>query len=84
MQFDTDVFVVWAHRSATSIFGAKSNPVVVNGTLLWFKSEQEARAESDRLNARSGGSAVHYSVKPIHVRMKRPNGFATGDSIARH
>ncbi len=84
MHIARDFFVVWAYRSANSIFGAASNPVVVNGALLCFKTEEKARAESDRLNARSGGSHVHYGVRPIRVQMKRPSGFATGSAAPNY
>jgi len=80
MQADT-LFVVLAHRSANSIFGAASNPVMRNGTLLCFKTEKEARCERDRLNARaSAGSHVRYSVRPIHVELKLPSGAAKAKS----
>ena len=72
MQSDTQFFMVWAHRSAGSIFGAASKPVVRNGAFLCFENEDRARAESDRLNARSGGSHVSYSVKPTCVQMALP------------
>jgi hypothetical protein len=80
MQIDTYFFVVWAHRSAKSIFGAASNPVMLDGAFLCFKTEEKARAASDRFNARSGGSHVHYSVRPVRVQMKRPSGLAKGES----
>ncbi|MEZ5827019.1 MAG: hypothetical protein R3D01_00930 [Hyphomicrobiales bacterium] len=73
MHIDRFYFVVWAHRSADSVFGAGSNPVVVNGAVLCFKTEEEARAESDRLNARLGGSHVRYFVRPVCVPVKLPN-----------
>jgi hypothetical protein len=53
MPTDTLVYMVWAHRSADSIFGAAANPVMRNGAFLYFDSEEKARAETDRLNARS-------------------------------
>jgi hypothetical protein len=72
MQSDTHFFMVWAHRRAESVFGAGSNPVIRNGAFLCFESEERARAECDRLNARPGGSRVHYSVKPTRVQMSLP------------
>ena len=72
MPSDTYLFMVWAHRSADSIFGAAAHPVIRNGAFLCFDSEEKARAESDRLNARSGGSHVHYGVQPTRVRMSLP------------
>ena len=78
MQSSTHFFLVWAHRSADSIFGAASSPVIRNGLLLCFENEERARAESDRLNAREGGSHVHYSVKPTPVQMALPRGLAKG------
>jgi len=76
MQTDT-LFVVLAHRSAKSIFGAATNPIVRNGRLLCFKTEREAHLERDRLNARaSAGSHMRYSVKPIHVELRVPSGVA--------
>lgn len=75
MQTDT-FFVVLVHRSAKSIFGAASNPVMQNGKLLCFKTEEEARFERDRLNARTGRSHVRYSVRAIQVELKLPSGVA--------
>ncbi|HXG78635.1 MAG TPA: hypothetical protein VNJ31_04750 [Methyloceanibacter sp.] len=78
-------FMVWAHRSASSLFGASVSPVMRNGKFLCFESEAKARAEADRLNARSGGSHVHYSVKPTLIQMALPNKPADGepaDSLA--
>jgi hypothetical protein len=68
-------FTVWTHRRAKSIFGADSHPVIRNGELLCFPSEEHAQAECDRLNAASGGSHVHYSVKPAHIRPALANGL---------
>jgi len=80
MQADT-LFVVLAHRSANSIFGAATNPIVRNGRLLCFKTEGEARLERDQLNARaSAGSHVRYSVRPIHVELNLPSGAAKAKS----
>jgi hypothetical protein len=45
-----------------------------NGAFLCFEDEQKARAESDRLNGRSCGSNVHYSVQPTLVQMALPSG----------
>jgi hypothetical protein len=78
MQTET-LFVVLAHRSAKSIFGAASNPVIRNGTLLCFTTEEKARFERDRLNASRGGSQVRYSVRPVHVELKLPSSFAGGE-----
>lgn len=75
MQSDTQFYMVWAHRSPDSIFGAASHPVVRNGVFLCFDTEQRARAETDRLNARSGGSHVHYTVKPTPVQLALPRGL---------
>jgi len=71
---DTYLFMVWAHRSADSLFGASSSPVMRNGAFLCFEDEQKARAESDRLNGRSCASNVHYSVQPTLVQMALPSG----------
>ena len=60
---DKTRFVVWVDRSAESIFGAASNPVNRNGAILCFDDEGHARAECDRLNARSGASYMRYSFK---------------------
>jgi hypothetical protein len=76
MPSETHFFMVWAHRSRDSIFGAASYPVVRNGVFLCFQNEEKARAETDRLNARSGGSNVHYSVKPTPVQMALPRALA--------
>lgn len=67
MNSNPHFFMVWAHRSAESIFGAASKPVIRNGAFLCFDSEGRALAECDRLNACSGGSHEHYSVKPAHA-----------------
>ena len=82
MQIDTYVYMVWAQRSARSLFGPASNPVMQNGGFLCFSTEEKARAESDELNARSGGTHVRYSVRLIPVRMNRPSGFAESESGA--
>jgi len=82
MPSGTYFFMVWAHRSAGSIFGASTNPVMRNGRFLCFESEQKARAEVDRLNARSGGSHVHYRVKPTVIQMALPSGRANGNGKA--
>ena len=82
MQIDTYIYVVWARRSARSLFGPASNPVMQNGGFLCFNSEEKARAESDELNAPSGGTHVRYSVRPIPVRMNLPSGFAKSESAA--
>ena len=60
---ETQRFVVWVERSPQSIFGAASNPVNRNGALLLFDEEEPARAECDRLNARSSNSYMRYSIK---------------------
>jgi hypothetical protein len=41
-----------------------------SATASFFASqgEEHAQVECDRLNAASGGSHVHYSVKPAHIR----------------
>jgi hypothetical protein len=56
-------FVIWVDRSPKSIFGPASNPVNRNGALLRFDEEEQARLECDRLNSRSRGSHIRYSVK---------------------
>jgi hypothetical protein len=76
----TYLFMVWAHRTADSMFGAASSPVMRNGAFLCFESEDEARAEADRLNSRSGNSHMHYSVKPTLVQMALPGGRARAAS----
>ena len=75
MDSNIHFFTVWTHRSAKSIFGADSHPVIRNGELLCFPSEEHAQAECDRLNAASGGSHVHYGVKPAHIRPSLANGL---------
>ena len=79
MQIDTYIFVVWARRSAKSIFGPASNPVMRNGEFLCFKTEEKARAESDRLNA-GAASYVRHSVRPIRVQAKLPREFESAES----
>ncbi|MGA7544217.1 MAG: hypothetical protein WBW08_00060 [Methyloceanibacter sp.] len=78
MQSDTQFYLVWAHRGRDSIFGAASHPVVRNGVFLCFDTEERARAETDRLNARSGGTHMHYSVKPTPVQVALPLGPGKG------
>lgn len=65
-------FRIWAHRSAGSMFGAASSPVIRNGAFLCFEDEARARAECDRLNARRGDVHVHYSVMPTHIEASLP------------
>ena len=65
---DSSRVVIWAHRNAESIFGAASNPVVKNGSMLIFDEEEHARAECAYLNARSNYPHVHYSMKRTAVR----------------
>jgi hypothetical protein len=72
MVSDTQFFRVWSHRSADSIFGAASSPVVRNGAFLCFDNEARAQVECDRLNARRGDLHVHYSVKSTHIRAALP------------
>lgn len=66
MDGNTHFFMVWTHRSAKSIFGPASHPIIRNGEVLCFDTEQSAQAECDRLNAASGGSHVHHSIGPAH------------------
>ena len=56
-------YVIWVHRSPQSLFGGASNPVIRNGSLLFFNDEGRARVECDRLNAHSGNPHVHYTVQ---------------------
>jgi hypothetical protein len=74
MDANQHFYTVWTHRSAHSIFGAASHRVVRNGELLCFETAERAQAECDRLNATSGGSHVHYTVKPAHVQPFSANG----------
>lgn len=67
MTSDSQFFMIWTHRSAESLFGATSKPVVRNGSFLCFPNEPSARAECDRLNAGSSAGGDHYSVKPTPV-----------------
>ena len=75
MDTNNHFHTVWMHRSAQSIFGAASHPVIRNGELLCFATEERARAECDRLNAISGGTHVHYTVKPAHIQPFPANGL---------
>ncbi|MGH6736054.1 MAG: hypothetical protein ACRECX_08240 [Methyloceanibacter sp.] len=84
MHVDTDVFVVWAHRNARSLFGAASNPIMRNGVLLCFKTEELARIERDRLNAKSGGTHVHYSVRAVRVQIRVPSRPPTSQAPQLH
>jgi len=83
MHIDTNVYVVWANRGARSMFGPASNPVMRNGRLLCFKTEDQARVAHDQLNARPGGAHMRYSVRLIHVQINRPDGLAQGDAAGR-
>ena len=65
-------FRIWAHRSAGSMFGAASSPVMRNGAFLCFEDEGRAQAECDRLNARRGDVHVHYSIMPTHIEAALP------------
>jgi hypothetical protein len=80
MQSDTQFYMVWADRGPDSIFGAASHPVVRNGVFLCFDTEERARAETDRLNARSGGTHMHYCVKPTPVQVALPRSIAKSGS----
>jgi len=82
MHTDTYLFVVWARRSANSVFGAGSNPVMRNGKLLCFKTEARARAERDRLTGRTGEPHVRYSVRLIHIQLKPPREAAKVKTVA--
>ena len=72
MHTDTYLFVILARRTANSVFGAASCPVMRNGKLLCFKTESRARAERDRLTARYGEPHVRYSVRPVHIQLTPP------------
>lgn len=65
MHGKTHFFTVWSHRSANSLFGAASNPVMRNVAVLCFESEARARAECNRLNAARSSSQVRYSIKSV-------------------
>ena len=82
MNGNSHPFTVWIHRSAKSMFGAASNPVMRNGKLLSFDNEERARAECDRLNATSGAH-VHYSVKPAHAVALEAGLAALADGFRR-
>jgi hypothetical protein len=80
-------FIVWAQRSAKSVFGAASNPVKRNGRFLLYHDEKSARLECDRLNAGAGGSHVHYSVRLAVLRTAPPPGTTPSigpETIAPH
>jgi len=72
MQTVQNFFRIWAHRSADSMFGAASSPVIRNGAFLCFEDEARAQAECDRLNARRGDVQLHYSVMPTHLEAALP------------
>ena len=59
----TSRYIIWAHRDAHSFFGAATNPVVRNGSLLAFNDKARAHTECDRLNAHMGNPHVRYSIK---------------------
>ena len=59
----TSRYIIWAHRDAHSVFGAATNPVIRNGSLLAFNDKTCANAECDRLNANIGNPHVRYSIK---------------------
>ena len=60
---NTSRYVIWAQRDVQSVFGAATNPVVRNGSLLSFDDKTRAYIECDRLNALQGNPHVRYSVK---------------------
>jgi hypothetical protein len=82
MDATTQSFTVWIHRSAKSMFGAASNPVMRNGNLLSFDDEGRAQAECNRLNSTSGAH-VHYSVKPAHAVALEAGLVALADGFRR-
>lgn len=69
-------FRIWVHRSAGSIFGPASSPVIRNGAFLCFDDEARAQAECDRLNARRGGPHLNYSIQPTHIEAALPRELA--------
>jgi hypothetical protein len=56
-------FAVWVHRRGGSIFGESSRPVNQDGSILTFNDERSARAECDRLIARSQDPYSRYTVE---------------------
>ena len=68
---NTSRYIIWAQRDAHSIFGAANNPVVRNGSLLYFDDKAHARAECDRLNAHTGSPHVRYSIKSAPVSRRQ-------------
>src|ERR1041384_3646875 len=84
MDSNQHFYTVWTHRSAQSIFGAASHPVVRNGELLCFATEDRAQAECDRLNAGAGDSHVHYTVKPAYVQPAPANSLARRKTVWRY
>jgi hypothetical protein len=66
-------FRIWAHRSAGSMFGAASSPVMRNGAFLCFEDKARAQGECDRLNAHRGDVNVHYTVMPTHIEAALPS-----------
>ena len=63
----TSRYIIWAHRDAHSVFGAATNPVIRNGSLLTFNDKTSAHAECDRLNANMGNPHIRYSIKSAPV-----------------
>jgi hypothetical protein len=69
-------FRIWVHRSAGSIFGPASSPVIRNGAFLCFDDQARAQAECDRLNAHRGGPHLNYSIQPTHIEAALPRELA--------
>jgi hypothetical protein len=57
-----------------------AQPFIPSSVILCFATEERAQAECDRLNAGSGGSHVHYTVKPAYVQPAPWNGLASPEN----
>lgn len=60
-------FVVMAHRSAASSFGAATAPCKENREVVVYATEAEAQAMADKFNERILTPNVHYTVEPLTV-----------------
>ena len=58
---DKKPWIIYAERSALSAFGAKTMPTRdADGKIMRFATEEEARAEADKLNQQKTTPSVNY------------------------
>ena len=56
-------FIVMAHRSGLSIFGAADAPCKKDGKILYFETREEAEAYQEQVSIGKSLN-VHYTVQP--------------------